>query len=67
MERLDAQEARARQGANAAPANVRKRIAAERAEVEALYEERKAFVDRIKSVDEPYLRLATVLVRSGLR
>ncbi len=67
MKRLDAQEARARKGTSAAPANVRKRIAAERAEVEALYEERKAFVDRIKSVDEPYLRLATVLVRSGLR
>ena len=62
LQRLDDQETRSRKGTGAAPANVRKRLAAERAEVEALYGEREEFVERIRAVDEPYLRLATVFV-----
>lgn len=66
LRRLDEQEARSRKGTAAAPAPVRKRIQAERREIEALYAERKSFVDRIRAVEEPYLRVAAVIVRADL-
>lgn len=67
LQRLNDEETRSRKGTVAAPAPVRKRVQAERREVEALFEERKQFVERIKSVEEPYLRVATVIVRADLR
>ncbi len=66
LARLDAEEHRARKGSSAVPGPVRKRLAAQRAEVEALYKERKSFVDRIKSMEQPYLRVAAVLVQAEL-
>lgn len=66
LRRIDDEDTRARRGASVAPAPIRKRLRSERREVEALYKERKQFVDRLKSVEEPYLRLAMVLVRADL-
>ena len=54
-------------GAGAAPAPLRKRLAAERAEIEAIFEERKRFVDRLRTDAAPYLRLAAVFCRPDFR
>ncbi len=64
--RLDDEALRASKG-GAVPAPMRKRHAAERTEIDALYKEREAFVERVKSVEEPYLRVAAVLARADLR
>ena len=66
LARLDEVDLRARKNGSALPAPTRKRLIAERAEIVALYDDRKKFVERVKSVEQPYLRVAAVLVRNDL-
>ena len=57
----------ASKGGAAPPTQVRRRLEAEEREIKSIYDERQRWITQgMRTVDEPYLRLAAVFVRADL-
>ncbi len=67
LQRIANERTLASKGGNAIPTPTRRRLDAEQKEIDAVYEERKRWIEQgLRTVHEPYLRLAAVFIRADL-